>query len=183
MRFQEKGSCEKGKLNVHRICMKRQKSFAFASKLQFAWLSVCLLQGFSNYGIAKKLAWQIRKKPFAKLYQKIKIRLTIKLFLGHFKGNTLFQAVSCLQDVRLNYRIVIINQQNTTSYALLRHCNYALTNIDLVAFIPTWGQQEFSKQSSCEFRIKTRNDYTAVSELAFINSCPFAQHICVKRHS
>jgi len=52
--------------------------------------------------------------------------------------------------------MIIINQPNT-SYALLHHhCCNSLTNNDFVAFILTWGQQEFSKQSLCEFWIKTR---------------------------
>ena len=61
----------------------------------------------------------------------------MNLFILHFRGNSAFHAVGCL----LGYLSELSNDSNqpsTTSYALLRHdCFKVLTNIDLVAFIPT----------------------------------------------
>jgi len=55
-------------------------------------------------------------------------------------GNTVFHAFSYLacHDVCQGYQI--INQLSTISYALLCHDRFnVLTDIDLVAFIPTRG--------------------------------------------
>ena len=112
--------------------------------------STALEQGFSNHLsrpqvglrnaiLGSRTNWLDKSdiKLFVIFTRKLKVGLQWIYLCYIFSGNTVLPAVSCLLGC-LSELWNNNNQPNTTSYALLRHdCFNVLTNIDLIAFIPT----------------------------------------------
>ena len=96
-------------------------------------LWVAIPNGVTKYkfGVAKQYCLTNQQKTFCWTCE------IICLLLLHFTGKTVFQAVSCLLGC-LPELSNDNNQLSTTRYALVPHrCCNVLTDIDLIAFIPT----------------------------------------------